>query len=103
MITDNENVQSGTMSTESSGQSVTDSSSNSDDTQPLSAPVHALNILRALYRDSRLGEHVIPFIPEGVEIAIHGFSAPLWPVSLQYSIRFTMYYLVLLSFFLAGS
>jgi hypothetical protein len=80
MITDNENVQSGTMSTESSGQSVTDSSSNSDDTQPLSAPVHALNILRALYRDSRLGEHVIPFIPEGVEIAIHGFSAPLWPV-----------------------
>ena len=45
-----------------------------------SASVHALNILRALYRDSRLGEHIIPFIPEGVEIAVHGFSASLWPV-----------------------
>lgn len=44
------------------------------------AAVHALNILRALYRDSRLGEHIVPFIPEGVMIAIEGFSAPLWPV-----------------------
>ena len=50
-----------------------------DPSQP--AAVHALNILRALYRDSRLGEHIVPFIPEGVMIAIEGFSAPLWPVS----------------------
>lgn len=81
-ITGCKNAQSGTKTAESSGDSVTYSSSIDDDTQPLSAPVHALNILRALYRDSRLGEHVIPFIPEGVEIAIHGFSASLWPVSL---------------------
>ena len=46
------------------------------------AAVHALNILRALYRDSRLGEHIVPFIPQGVMIAIEGFSAPLWPVSI---------------------
>lgn len=52
-----------------------------DATQPISASVHALNILRALYRDSRLGEYVIPFIPEGLQIAIRGFSASLWPVS----------------------
>ena len=51
------------------------------DTQAHSAAVHALNILRALYHDSRLGEHIVPFIPEGVEIAVHGFSASLWPVS----------------------
>ena len=50
-------------------------------TESHSASVHALNILRALYRDSRLGEHIIPFIPEGVKIAVDGFSASLWPVS----------------------
>ena len=49
----------------------------------LPAAVHALNILRALYRDSRLGEYIVPFIPQGVVIAIEGFSAPLWPVSIQ--------------------
>ena len=45
------------------------------------AAVHALNILRALYRDSRLGDHVVSFIPEGIKLAIAGFSASLWPVS----------------------
>jgi hypothetical protein len=49
-------------------------------TESHSASVHALNILRALYRDSRLGEHIIPFIPEGVKLAVDGFSASLWPV-----------------------
>jgi hypothetical protein len=49
-------------------------------TESHSTSVHALNILRALYRDSRLGEHIIPFIPEGVKIAVDGFSASLWPV-----------------------
>lgn len=44
------------------------------------AAVHALNILRALYRDSKLGDFIVPFIPEGVMIAIEGFSASLWPV-----------------------
>lgn len=44
------------------------------------AAVHALNILRALYRESKLGDFVVPFIPEGIMIAIEGFSALLWPV-----------------------
>lgn len=60
---------------------VTDPNHDHNVIQSHSAAVHALNILRALYRDSRLGEQVIPFIPEGVEIAVHGFSASLWPVS----------------------
>ena len=45
------------------------------------AALHALNILRALYRDSRLGEQVAAFIPRGVEVAIAGFAANHWPVS----------------------
>lgn len=57
------------------------SSATVSEQQPQSASVHALNILRALYRDSRLGEQVLPFIPEGVMIAIQGFSATFWPVS----------------------
>ena len=48
------------------------------------AAVHALNILRALYRDSRLAEHIVPYVPEGVIIAITGFSANLWPVRQSY-------------------
>ena len=51
-----------------------------DEQQPPSASVHALNILRALFRDSRLGELVLPYIPEGVMVAIQGFSATFWPV-----------------------
>ena len=50
-------------------------------TQP--AALHALNILRALYRDSRLGEQVASFVPRGVEVAIAGFSANHWPVRLH--------------------
>ena len=46
-----------------------------------SASVHALNILRSLFRDSRLGEHVVAFIPDGVILAVHGFSDSFWPVS----------------------
>jgi hypothetical protein len=45
------------------------------------AAVHALNILRALFRDSRLAEYVVTFVPEAVEVAIAGFSASIWPVS----------------------
>ena len=64
---------------ETAQQSTTTPPASTTPSQP--AAVHALNILRALYRDSRLGEHIVPFIPEGVMIAIEGFSAPLWPVS----------------------
>ena len=40
--------------------------------------VHSLNILRALYRDSKLGDLVTTFIEQGVKVAIVGFKASNW-------------------------
>ncbi|KAM4693409.1 tRNA (32-2'-O)-methyltransferase regulator THADA [Discoglossus pictus] len=42
--------------------------------------VHALNILRALFRDTRLGENIIPYIADGTQAAILGFTSPVWAV-----------------------
>lgn len=42
--------------------------------------VHALNILRALFRDTKLGENVIPYVADGLQAAILGFMSPIWAV-----------------------
>ncbi|KAG5266714.1 hypothetical protein AALO_G00235290 [Alosa alosa] len=42
--------------------------------------VHALNILRALYRDTRLGENIVPFVADGLQAAVLGFTSPIWAV-----------------------
>ncbi|NWR70297.1 THADA protein, partial [Centropus unirufus] len=42
--------------------------------------VHALNILRALFRDTRLGENIMPYVAEGIQAAILGFMSPVWAV-----------------------
>lgn len=43
--------------------------------------VHANNILRALYRQTTLGEAVFPFVSDGVVVAINGFHSESWAVS----------------------
>ena len=40
--------------------------------------VHACNILRALYRDTRLGDSVAAFVEGGLRVAIQGFEAADW-------------------------
>ncbi|NWV02043.1 THADA protein, partial [Upupa epops] len=57
---------------------------------PLAAPlsessnvipqVHALNILRALFRDTRLGENIMTYVADGIQAAILGFTSPIWAV-----------------------
>ncbi|KFQ26004.1 Thyroid adenoma-associated protein [Mesitornis unicolor] len=42
--------------------------------------VHALNILRALFRDTRLGENIMPYVADGIQVAILGFMSPVWAV-----------------------
>ncbi|XP_022108564.1 thyroid adenoma-associated protein homolog [Acanthaster planci] len=46
----------------------------------ITSQIHALNILRVLFKDARLGEDVIPYIADGVRAAILGFAAQLWAV-----------------------
>ena len=43
--------------------------------------VHACNILRALYRETKLGEDVFPFVSDGIAVAITGFYSDSWAVS----------------------
>lgn len=43
--------------------------------------VHARNILRALYKETKLGEDVYPYVAEGVLVAVEGFLSDSWAVS----------------------
>ncbi|XP_045141726.1 thyroid adenoma-associated protein isoform X1 [Echinops telfairi] len=51
-----------------------------DDSQSTVPQVHALNILTALFRDTRLGENIIPYVTDGAKAAILGFTSPVWAV-----------------------
>ena len=56
---------------------------------PQPSSVHALNILRGLFRDNKLGELMTPYVTEGLKIAIRGFSVQYWPVG--YPMHMYMY------------
>jgi hypothetical protein len=53
----------------------------SDRVDTVEARIHALNILRSLFRHSLLGESVTPYIAQGVIVAIQGFKGKTWAVS----------------------
>lgn len=42
--------------------------------------IHALNILRNLYRESRLNQVIGPYVARGLILSVTGFEAPDWPV-----------------------
>ncbi|XP_067681790.1 tRNA (32-2'-O)-methyltransferase regulator THADA-like [Haliotis asinina] len=52
----------------------------SNRTQMNNSQVHSLNILRALFRDTRLGEDVVPYVADGLKAAILGFKSQVWAV-----------------------
>ncbi|XP_008936005.1 PREDICTED: thyroid adenoma-associated protein [Merops nubicus] len=51
-----------------------------NDSSSVIPQVHALNILRALFRDTHLGENIMPYVADGIQAAILGFMSPVWAV-----------------------
>ncbi len=49
---------------------------------PNECRIHALNILRNLYRESRLNQVIGPYVSRGLVLSINGFEAPDWAVNL---------------------
>ncbi|UYV78810.1 hypothetical protein LAZ67_16002856 [Cordylochernes scorpioides] len=47
---------------------------------PNPARVHALNILRALYKNSHLGSRIRPYVADGIKAALIGFQELSWDV-----------------------
>ncbi|XP_065068147.1 tRNA (32-2'-O)-methyltransferase regulator THADA-like isoform X1 [Rhopilema esculentum] len=46
----------------------------------ISQKVITLNILRAMFRDSKFGEDVFPYASDGLMIAVKGFSSSIWAI-----------------------
>ena len=45
--------------------------------------MHAINIMCALFREAKLGPHILPFVADALILAIQGFAHSVWAVSLQ--------------------
>ncbi|XP_048524151.1 uncharacterized protein LOC109543125 isoform X1 [Dendroctonus ponderosae] len=55
--------------------SAEDSDKSSDETR-----THCLNVLRAIFRDSKMSERALPYVAAGVILAISGFKSPIWGI-----------------------
>ena len=52
-----------------------------DPDQKLDLPqVHAMNILKAVFKESSVSQALMPYIPEATIQAISGFASPYWAV-----------------------
>ena len=50
--------------------------------------IHSLNIMRTLYRESRLSQVIGPYVARGLILAIAGFEAQDWPVTSHFQYFF---------------
>ena len=53
--------------------------------------VICLNILRAMFKDSKFGEDVFPYASDGLMIAIKGFASHIWAVRIKISVFMLAY------------
>lgn len=66
--------------------------STTDNSEDFERVVHALNVLRVLFRCSELGDLVGPFISRAIHISIVLFNSSSWPVSIIYKITLKLLY-----------
>lgn len=63
---------------------ICETKSTTHDSEDFERVVHALNVLRVLFRCSELGDFVGPFISRAIHISILLFNSSSWPVSINY-------------------
>lgn len=54
----------------------------------LECKIHVLNILRALFRDAKISEEIIPYVSKGVKLAVEGYANNSWFVRNSSSLMF---------------
>ncbi|GIY72426.1 thyroid adenoma-associated protein homolog [Caerostris extrusa] len=60
-----------------------------EDTENFNEKVHALNILRALFRDASLSDELIHFVSKALKVSIIGFNSKIWAVRNSCTLLFT--------------
>ncbi|RKP23229.1 putative death-receptor fusion protein-domain-containing protein [Syncephalis pseudoplumigaleata] len=57
-----------------------DKAKKQEDDERIIAQVHAMNTLRMLLTDARLGRHIACYIAHSFQLAIHGMASTSWPI-----------------------
>eukprot|EP01087_Luapelamoeba_hula_P020436 TRINITY_DN6969_c0_g1_i2.p1 TRINITY_DN6969_c0_g1~~TRINITY_DN6969_c0_g1_i2.p1 ORF type:complete len:1429 (+),score=218.47 TRINITY_DN6969_c0_g1_i2:1373-5659(+) len=52
--------------------------------------VHALNVMRMLFRDSLLRTALNPYVPQVLAITLHGYSSPIWAIRNSCTMTFSV-------------